>query len=146
MQAGRLDRVRPIAEASLAAQLLCELRVQHQHVASTVLSYGTHVKHMCTPPPKKKKLSEDRLTKLAKARARASEVAKEKRERKTMPSDDPIVVVEQDDSDEDQFEGPPGVLFVRRKRAKKPEPVPAAPSISPEMQLLYASMFGSRSF
>ena len=98
------------------------------------------------PPPKKKKLSEDRLTKLAKARARASEVAKEKRERKTMPSDDPIVVVEQDDSDEDQFEGPPGVLFVRRKRAKKPEPVPAAPSISPEMQLLYASMFGSRSF
>ena len=48
MQAGRLDRVRPIAEASLAAQLLCELRVQHQHVASTVLSYGTHVKHMCT--------------------------------------------------------------------------------------------------
>ena len=97
------------------------------------------------PPPKKKKLSEDRLTKLAKARARASEVAKEKRERKTMPSDDPIVVVEQDESDEDQFEAPPGVLFVRRKRAKKPEPVPAA-SISPEMQLLYASMFGSRSF
>ena len=35
------------------------------------------------PPPKKKKLSEDRLTKLAKARARASEVAKEKREHKT---------------------------------------------------------------
>ena len=52
------------------------------------------------PPPKKKKLSEDRLTKLAKARARASEVAKEKRERKTRPSlDDPIVVVEQDESD-----------------------------------------------
>ena len=70
------------------------------------------------PPPKKKKLSEDRLTKLAKARARASEVAKEKRERKTRPSDDPIVAVEQDESDEDQFEGPPGLLGVRRKRAK----------------------------
>ena len=98
------------------------------------------------PPPKKKKLSEDRLTKLAKARARASEVAKEKRERKTRPLDDPIVVVEQDESDEDVFEAPPGVLFVRRKRAKKPEPPPATPSISPEMQLLYASMFGSRSF
>ena len=98
------------------------------------------------PPPKKKKLSEDRLTKLAKARERASQVAKEKRERKAMPSDDPIVVVEQDESDEDQFEGPPGVLFVRRKRVKKPEPLPAANSISPEMQLLYASMFGSRSF
>jgi len=98
------------------------------------------------PPPKKKKLSEDRLTKLAKARERASQVAKEKRERKARPSDDPIVVVEQDESDEDQFEGPPGVLFVRRKRVKKPEPLPAANSISPEMQLLYASMFGSRSF
>ena len=97
------------------------------------------------PPPKKKKLSEDRLAKLSRARARASEVAKEKRERKMRPSDDPIVVVEQDESDEDVFEAPPGVLFVRRKRAKKPEP-PATPSISPEMQILYASMFGSRSF
>ena len=80
------------------------------------------------PPPKKKKMSEDRLFKLAKARARASEVAREKRERKTRPLDDPIVVVEQDESDEDQCEGPPGVLFVRRKRAKKPEPPPATPS------------------
>ena len=97
------------------------------------------------PPPPKKKLSEDRLAKLSRARARASEVAKEKRERKARPSDDPIVVVEQDESDEDQFEGPPGILFVRRKRAKKPEPL-ATPTISPEMQLLYASMFGSRSF
>ena len=98
------------------------------------------------PPPKKKKLSEDRLTKLAKARERASQVAKEKRERKARPSDDPIVVVEQDESDEDVFEAPPGVLFVRRKRAKKPELPPAAPTISAEMQLLYHSMFGSRSF
>ena len=98
------------------------------------------------PPPKKKKLSEDRLAKLSRARERASQVAKEKRERKARPSDDPIVVVEQDESDEDVFEAPPGVLFVRRKRAKKPEPPPATPSISPEMQLLYASMFGSRSF
>ena len=96
-------------------------------------------------PPKKKKLSEDRLTKLAKARERASQVAKEKRERKMRPSDDPIVVVEQDESDKDVFEAPPGVLCVRRKRAKKPEP-PVAQTISPEMQLLYASMFGSRSF
>ena len=99
-----------------------------------------------TPPePKKKKLSQDRLAKLAKARERASEVAREKREKKAMPSDDPIVVVEQDESDEDTFEGPPGILFVRRKRVKKPEP-PAAPTISPEMQMLYASMFGSRIF
>jgi len=101
------------------------------------------------PPPEvappKKKLSKDRLEKLAKARERASQVAKEKRERKTKPLDDPIVVVEQDESDEDTFEAPPGVLFVRRKRSKKPEP-PPAPTISPEMQLLYASMFGSRTF
>ena len=97
------------------------------------------------PPPKKKKLSVDRLQKLQKARERASEVAREKRERKTKPSDDPIVIVEQDESDEDTFEGPPGILFVRRKRVKKPDP-PAAPTISPEMQMLYASMFGSRIF
>ena len=98
-----------------------------------------------TVPPKKKQLSEDRLQKLAKARERASEVAREKRERKTKPLDpDPIVVIEQDESDEDSFEGPPGVLFVRRRR-KKPEP-PPAPTVSPEMQLLYASMFGSRSY
>ena len=97
------------------------------------------------PVPKKKKLSKDRLEKLAKARARASEVAKERRERKAEPFDQPVVVVEQDESDEDTFESPPGIIFVRRKRAKKPEPV-QEPNISPEMQMLYASMFGSRTF
>ena len=98
------------------------------------------------PAPKKKKLlSEDRLAKLAKARERASQIAKEKRQRKNKAFDEPVVVVEQDESDEDSFEGPPGIIFVRRKRAKKPEPV-QEPSISPEMQMLYASMFGSRSF
>ena len=98
------------------------------------------------PPTPKKKLSKDRLEKLAKARARASEVAKQKRERKAKPVfDEPVVVVEQDESDSDTFEAPPGIIFVRRKRAKKPEPV-QEPSMSPEMQMLYASMFGSRSF
>ena len=97
------------------------------------------------PAPKKKILSEDRLAKLRKARERASQVAKEKRERKAKPFDEPVVVVEQDESDEDSFEGPPGIIFVRRKRAKKPEPAPAN-TMSPEMQMLYASMFGSRSF
>ena len=107
----------------------------------------TQVEEPQAPPaPKKKKLlSEDRLTKLAKARERASQVAKEKRERKAKPFDEPVVVVEQDESDEDSFEGPPGIIFVRRKRAKKPEPPPAN-TMSPEMQMLYASMFGSRSF
>jgi len=98
------------------------------------------------PPTPKKKLSEDRLEKLAKARARASEVAKQKRERKAKPVfDEPVVVVEQDESDSDTFEAPPGIIFVRRKRAKKPEPV-HEPSMSPEMAVLYHSMFGSRSF
>ena len=107
----------------------------------------TQVKEPEAPPPtpKKKKLSEDRLAKLRKARERASQVAREKRERKAKPFDDPVVVVEQDESDEDSFEAPPGIIFVRRKRAKKPEPV-QEPNISPEMQMLYASMFGSRSF
>ena len=71
------------------------------------------------PPAPKKKLSKDRLEKLAKARARASEVAKEKRERKATLFEDPVVVVEQDESDEDSFEGPPGIIFVRRKRGKE---------------------------
>ena len=97
------------------------------------------------PPAPKKKLSKDRLEKLAKARARASEVAKHERERKATLFEDPVVVVEQDESDEDSFEGPPGIIFVRRKRGKKPEAIPE-PSISPEMQMLYASMFGSRTF
>jgi hypothetical protein len=97
------------------------------------------------PPPTKKPLSKDRLEKLKKARERASQVAKEKRERKATPFDDPVIVVEQDESDEDSYEAPPGIIFVRRKRVKKPEAV-AEPSISPEMQMLYASMFGSRTF
>ena len=96
-------------------------------------------------PPTKKPLSIDRLQKLKKARERASQVAKEKRERKATPFDDPVIVVEQDESDEDSYEAPPGIIFVRRKRVKKPEAV-AEPSISPEMQMLYASMFGSRTF
>jgi hypothetical protein len=97
------------------------------------------------PPPTKKPLSKDRLEKLKRARERASQVAKERRERKATPFDDPVIVVEQDESDEDTFEAPPGIIFVRRKRVKKPEAV-AEPSISPEMQMLYASMFGSRTF
>ena len=97
------------------------------------------------PPPTKKPLSKDRLEKLKKARERASQVAKDKRDRKNKAFDDPVIVVEQDESDEDTFEAPPGIIFVRRKRVKKPEAV-AEPNISPEMQMLYASMFGSRTF
>ena len=107
---------------------------------------ATQVEEPQAPPPTpKKKLSKDRLEKLAKARARASEVAKQKRERKAEPFE-PVVVVEQDESDEDTFEADsPGIIFVRRKRAKKPEP--PANLMSPEQAMLYASFFGgSRSF
>ena len=95
----------------------------------------------------KKPLSEDRLKKLEKARARASEVAKQKRESKKMPkqtvesTDNPVVVVEQSESDEDQLEGPPGIIFVRRKRSKKAATPEAAP-VNHEMNYLFASMFG----
>jgi len=108
---------------------------------------ATQVEEPQAPPPTpKKKLSEDRLAKLAKARERASQVAKEKRERKAKPFDEPVVVVEQDESDSDTFEADsPGIIFVRRKRNKKPEP--PANLMSPEQAMLYASFFGgSRSF
>ena len=106
---------------------------------------ATQVEEPEAPPaPKKKKLSEDRLAKLRKARERASQVAREKRERKNRAFDEPVVVVEQDESDSDTFESPPGIIFVRRKRAK---PEPPANLMSPEQAMLYASFFGgSRSF
>ena len=84
----------------------------------------------------KKILSEARLAKLQKARERASQVAKERRESKKKPAEpEPVVIVEQSDSDPDEFQGPPGVLFVRRKR-NKPK------SDEMRMNMLYASMFG----
>ena len=100
-----------------------------------------------TAPPVKKKLSERRLESLARARERASQVAKERRESKIRAkaaeldtaestpdfSDDPVVVVEQSESDEESLQGPPGVVFVRRKRAK--------PKVS-DMDHLYYRMFG----
>jgi hypothetical protein len=108
-------------------------------------SPGVPLQEPEAPPPTKKPLSKDRLEKLKRARERASQVAKDKRDRKNKAFDDPVIVVEQDESDEDSYEAPPGIIFVRRKRVKKPEAV-AEPSISPEMQMLYASMFGSRTF
>ena len=106
---------------------------------------GVPLQEAEAPPPTKKPLSKDRLEKLKRARERASQVAKDKRDRKNKAFDDPVIVVEQDESDEDSYEAPPGIIFVRRKRVKKPEAV-AEPNISPELQMLYASMFGSRTF
>ena len=108
-------------------------------------------------PAKKSKLSEDRLAKLSKARERAAEVNRRRKEDRLRakvaaldappkvkqdqpPPMDPVVVVEQSDSDPEQLEGPPGVLFVRRKR---PKPLP--PEKTPEdlhMDRMYKNMFG----
>ena len=52
---------------------------------------------------------------------------------------DPVVVVEQSDSDPEQLEGPPGVVFVRRKRAR-PQPERSAEQV--EQDRMYARMFG----
>ena len=51
---------------------------------------------------------------------------------------DPVVVVEQSDSDE-QLEGPPNVIYVRRKRAK-PQPEKTAEQMQADR--LYQRMFG----
>ncbi len=95
------------------------------------------VQEPITPVAKpKKNLSEARLAKLQKARERASQVAKERRESKKKPAEpEPVVIVEQSDSDPDEFVAPPGVLFVRRKR-NKPK------SDEMKMNMLYAQMFG----
>ena len=122
--------------------------------------------------PQKQPLSEKRLESLAKARVVAQAKAKERREGKLRaqaamldelptapppssppkvkrkvapPPPEPLVIVEQDSDDEDEFEAPPGVLFVKRKRAKKPEEAVVAPPQSqytPEMDFMYAHMFG----
>ena len=56
---------------------------------------------------------------------RAVEARRERRDAKAraaLPPQAPIVVVEQSESDEEQLEGPPGVLFVRRRRACSCQP------------------------
>ena len=50
---------------------------------------------------------------------------------------DPVVVVEASDSDE--LTGPPGVIFVRRRRAK-PQPERSAEEV--EQDRMYAKVFG----
>jgi len=111
--------------------------------AESILEPAAEAPEAVDPKPTKKQLSTDRLAKLKVARERASEVARQRREAKAS-ADAPIVVVEQSDSDEEALTAPAnsGVIFVRRKRPKAEKPEPAAPQYSPELQYLYASMFG----
>ena len=113
----------------------------------------------------KKNVDEKRLEQLARARLRAAQVNRERAQQrlrdkvhamdgaadrsepraevakmKTATRDtQPIVVVEQSDSDEDQFEAP-GVVFVRRKRSKPAVPEKSAEEL--QMDKLYSHMFG----
>jgi len=43
---------------------------------------------------------------------------KETKETKEKTDETPIVVVEQSDSDDEELDGPPGIIFVRRHRPK----------------------------
>jgi len=52
-------------------------------------------------------------------------------------SSDPVVIVEQSESDDEEFEAPPGVIFVKRHRKK------ALPKFTPE-DIMYMQMFGGR--
>ena len=64
---------------------------------------------------------------------------KQEREAAMQATYDPSLVVEQSDSDPEQLEGPPGVVFVRRKRAK-PQPEKSAEQL--QQDVMYARMFG----
>ena len=102
-------------------------------------------------PPKKqrKPLSQEALEKLKVARVKAAESnrskkeAREKerkeREEEVKASYDPIVMVEQSDSDPEDLEAPPGVIIVRRKRRK---PTPEYSQTQIEADRAYARMFG----
>ena len=63
---------------------------------------------------------------------------KPKGKKKATKQADPVVVVEQSSDDEDTFEAPPGVIFVKRRRTKpKAEPPQPSPSAE-EMAVDYA--------
>ena len=103
----------------------------------------TQPTHTVEPPPKKRKaLSTDALDKLKTARVKAAEAnrrKKQERQAAMQATYDPILVVEQSDSDPEQLEAPPNVIVVRRKRAK-PQPEKSAEQI--QQDILYARMFG----
>ena len=102
-----------------------------------------HPTHTVAPPPKKRKpLSTDALEKLKAARVKAAEAnrrKKQERQAAMQATYDPILVVEQSDSDPEQLEAPPNVIVVRRKRTK-PQPEKSAEQM--QQDIMYARMFG----
>ena len=101
-------------------------------------------------PSSRKPLSEAALEKLKVARVKAAEAnrakkkqrdaAKKEREEELQAAREPIVIVEQSESDSEDLEAPPGVIIVRRHR-----PVQKVPEKTPEelqIELAYKMMFG----
>ena len=123
---------------------------------NSINSEATEATPEPTPPPEpplkksRKPMSSEALQKLSLARERAAEVNKAKkqervrlkqeREEELRATKDPILVVEQSDSDPEQLEAPPGVILVRRKR---PKPV-VQEKTAAQMQFekSYINMFG----
>ena len=60
---------------------------------------------------------------------------KEDKSNENPSSSDPLVIVEQSESDDEEFEAPPGVIFVKRHRKK------ATPKFTPE-DIMFMQMFG----
>ena len=76
------------------------------------------------------------------AREKAAESKRRKKQERQavlQATYDPILVVEQSDSDPEQLEAPPNVIVVRRKRAK-PQPEKSAEQL--QQDVMYARMFG----
>ena len=71
----------------------------------------------------------------SKAEEETKDKTKEDESNENPSSSDPVVVVEQSESDDEEFEAPPGVIFVKRHRKK------ATPKFTPE-DVMYMQMFG----
>jgi hypothetical protein len=71
----------------------------------------------------------------AEEETKTKDKTKEDESNENPSSSDPVVIVEQSESDDEEFEAPPGVIFVKRHRKK------ATPKFSPE-DVMYMQMFG----
>ena len=97
----------------------------------------------------RKPLSAEALDKLKVAREKAAESnrakkmarvkAEEDRQEEVRATKDPIVVVEQSDTDSEDLYAPPGVIIVKRKR---PKPAPEVSQSQIDADRAYARMFG----
>ena len=73
----------------------------------------------------------------AEEETKTKDKTKEDESNENPSSSDPLVIVEQSESDDEEFDAPPGVIFVKRHRKK------ATPKFSPE-DIMFMQMFGGR--